>query len=600
MHHYTTGYRRVWLALIAGVFVLALTAPSASGDTVVVTLMNGTFIDDGECSVREAVEATNENHGVSGCHHDGSTGRDTIELPAGTASITGGANNDNNVTGDLDIKPGKGLTIVGAGKNDTKLDGDVDRVLDVPMFNVGPLTLRKLTVENGDANALAGGDVNYAGDDVLTLDRVIIQNGRAAYGGGVRVVPGFTSPAELVMDKSIVTDNFAEDSQGGAGIHAGTPVTITDSQIIHNHATGSFGPGGMRIEGGPSTITGTFFSENTTASGGGGAIEVTNGSAPRDLTIKDSLFQLNQAPDYRGGGVFYGGHGVLKVTRSVFSHNNAASGGAGLEAKDTQDTLKLSKSVVQYNTLASTANEIIGGAGVSADGTSTISKTEILGNTTESSNDMAIGYGGGIRNGGTMRITRSTISQNESLDFGGGIYADSGALTLSNTTISKNHSVQAGGGIRTALDAGLRVYNSTFRGNKSDSSSGTTIYADGTVDALLRGSIFHGDSDDCEGGSFVSKGYNVEKDVATCANGGPHDLPLTDPELRGYDTHGGPIAGTGGTATKLHVYALKKSSPARDLIPKRKCKDDKGKLKTDERSRKRPGGKKCDAGAFEI
>jgi predicted outer membrane repeat protein len=593
------GHGRVWTALIAGAVALGVAAPSASADTVVVTVMNGSLSNDGECSVREAVNATNANaafNGADDCDHSGSTGPDTIKLPVGTAAISGAASENLNATGDLDIKSGEDLTIVGKGAGQSKLDGDVDRVID-QLGTGDKLTLRKLTVQDGDAGAGQGGDVQAKGK--LTLDHVTIRDGVAAFGGGVRAIPG----GKLVMTKSLVTNNTATGPQGGGGIHAGVAVTITDSEISDNMATGSFGPGGMRIEGGPSTITGSTFSGNSSAQGAGGAIEVTSGMSPRNLTITETLITQNHADSYRGGGIYYGGAGVLKITHSLFSLNSARSGGGGIEAVNDADTLKLSKSIVSNNTLSSTAVEIIGGAAIAADGKSTISQSEIVGNIATSPNEMADGFGGAIRNGGKMRITRSTLFDNQSPDgSGGGVYQDgTGAkLTISNSTFNENSASSRGGAIRSSLAADLHIYNSTFSVN-SAGGDGQAIYAEGTGAATVQGSIFANSppSGACQGGNLVSKGYNVDVG-SSCALGGPHDLTDMNPKLRDYDNYGGPIAGTDGIATQLHLYPIKKSSPAKNLIPKKKCKDDKGKLKTDEISNKRPGGKKCDAGAFEA
>jgi predicted outer membrane repeat protein len=590
--------RLVLVALVGSVFSLGVMAPSAYADTLVVTVMDGSNSDDGECSVREAVLATNSNlpvNGANDCDHSGSTGKDRVELPTGTAPISGAAGDNLNGSGDLDVEAGNGLTIVGEGASQSKLDGDVDRVIDQIS---GPLTLRKLTVQDGDAGANSGGDVLDRADALLTLERVTIRDGEADLGGGVRVEPG----GELVMDHSVVTNNTADGSQGGGGIHAGTPVTIIDSTVSNNSATGSFGPGGMRIEGGPSTISGSTFSGNSTAQGAGGAIEVTSLSmTERDLTITDSVITANHADGYRGGGIEYEGQGTLKITRSLFTLNTAKSGGGAIETQNDPDTLKLSRSVVSNNTLSSTSNEIIGGAGISADGTSRISLSMIAGNVADSPNAMAFSFGGAIRNGGDMRISRSTLEQNQSArGNGGGISQDGAgsALTLSNTTFRLNTASTTGGAIHSNLGADAGVFNSTFAENFA-SGDGDAIYAEGAGVFDVKGSIFAEGPTACSSSILVSKGYNVDADE-TCAVGGPHDATMVDPKLGQFDVYGGPIAGADGIATQLILFAVKKSSPAVNRIPKRKCKDDMGRLKTDERGAKRPGGKRCDAGAFEA
>jgi hypothetical protein len=592
------GIRDSWRGVIvAAAAAFALLPAAAAADTVKVTVMDDSSANDGECSVREAVEATNSDAPVFGaddCDHSGSHAPDTIKLKAGTADISGAANENANATGDLDVEAGNGLTIVGKGTGSTFLDGDVDRVIDQLG---GPLTLRSLTVQDGDAGAGQGGDVLDEADDTLALEGVRIRDGEADLGGGIRVVPG----GSLDMIDSVVTNNVADGSQGGAGIHAGAPVLIMNSTISNNHTTGSFGPGGMRIEGGPSRIVSSTINGNTTAQGGGGAIEVTSGATPRNLTISKTSIYDNHADGYRGGGIYYHGEGKLKITRSQITENSAKSGGGGLEGVATADALKISKSIISLNTLSSSSNEIIGGAAITSDGPATITQTIMAGNDTATPGNVAISDGGAIRNGGQMRITRSTLSASDAAHgFGGAILQDSPGATLvvSNSTFAANTASLSGGAIFNNFQAVAKIYNSTFAENQAGS-QGDAIYTAGTGSLQVRGSIFANGTDACFGTNLVSKGFNVDSGTS-CAVGGPHDLPGTDPAIKPLAPHGGVLVGPPGQTSALPVMALKRPSPARNLIPKRKCKDDKGRLKTDEIGTKRPRGKKCDAGAFEA
>jgi hypothetical protein len=70
--------------------------------------------------LREAITAANTNAAFGGCPA-GSMGADTISLAAGTYTLSianvGGVNEDNNATGDLDVR--ESLTIQGAGSAST-------------------------------------------------------------------------------------------------------------------------------------------------------------------------------------------------------------------------------------------------------------------------------------------------------------------------------------------------------------------------------------------------------------------------------------------------------------------------------------------------
>lgn len=74
--------------------------------TVTKTADTNDGVCDADCSLREAISAANAAAGV-----------DTVTIPAGTYQLTlanaGGVNEDNNVTGDLDILDS--ISINGAG-----------------------------------------------------------------------------------------------------------------------------------------------------------------------------------------------------------------------------------------------------------------------------------------------------------------------------------------------------------------------------------------------------------------------------------------------------------------------------------------------------
>lgn len=77
-------YRLFLTILLSTILVLSFSSPVLAADTITVTTtaytLDGT---DGECSLREAIDATNSNTTVNECIHDGSTGTDTIEFSIG-------------------------------------------------------------------------------------------------------------------------------------------------------------------------------------------------------------------------------------------------------------------------------------------------------------------------------------------------------------------------------------------------------------------------------------------------------------------------------------------------------------------------------------
>jgi len=138
MHHspirFLTSVLAVLLVLSASVVVS--TPEVRAGTTITVTQMtdelNEASNNVGDCSLREAVVAANEDRAVGGC--PAGNGADTIIVPARTytfmlpdGSDPGGYN------GDLDLTDS--VTIRGAGTGKTIIDGNqLDRVSHVYRF----------------------------------------------------------------------------------------------------------------------------------------------------------------------------------------------------------------------------------------------------------------------------------------------------------------------------------------------------------------------------------------------------------------------------------------------------------------------------------
>ncbi len=143
--------RRVLLSI----FFLAFLVPPLQAATIAVTTETDEVDAAGDgCSLREALEAVNNDSSKDGCTHDGSGGTDRIILPAGTYPVTGATGDDSNVSGDFDIEDD--LIIRGEDKDTTIIDGDgVDRVLHV--LNDANLTISNVSISNGTVTGEGGG-----------------------------------------------------------------------------------------------------------------------------------------------------------------------------------------------------------------------------------------------------------------------------------------------------------------------------------------------------------------------------------------------------------------------------------------------------------
>jgi predicted outer membrane repeat protein len=179
------------------------------------------------------------------------------------------------------------------------------------------------------------------------------------------------------------------------------------------------------------------------------------------------------------------------------------------------------------------------GAGILNAGTLTVSNSTITRNE-------STGNGGGITNTGTLTLVNTTVSVNNAQQSGGGIYS-TGPLTVRQSTFFANFAVADGGGIY-ATTAVAKIFGSTVSGNVVSSGRGGGVYADASLqlrsstvtlnaaegtgigggifattdDAIVANSIVAGNSagtagHDCaESDRFVSLGYNLTTTYGGC------------------------------------------------------------------------------------
>jgi len=198
--------------------------------------------------------------------------------------------------------------------------------------------------------------------------------------------------------------------------------------------------------------------------------------------------------------------------------------------------------------------------------------------------------GAGISNYGTMTITNSTFSGNNSAR-GGAIYNE-GLLTITNSTFSGNDAsvvmaVGAGAGLYNAGGA-VQINHTTFSANKSGTGAdlGAAIHVVGgsvTVTASIVANSINGDN--CHG-TIINGGYNVEYPGTSCG----FSIQV-DPLL-------GPLTSNGGT-TRNHALTI--GSSAIDTVPAASCT-----VTRDQRNVTRPidgdgnGTPDCDSGSYEA
>lgn len=472
----------VSLLLIFG-WLLNITKSVQAGKelSIVVTTLADELIPNGNCTLREAVLAANNNMVIDAC-------------PAGTSSIqadvitfaVSGTILLTHPDGELLLE--EAVIIEGNGRSATILDAQHNsRIFYIT--NGRAVTLKRMTLQNGatDPTVVNGtGGAILNGPVPLFLEDVLVQDSRAegglSGGGG-----GIASLGRLTVIDSEIRNNSADDSyNGGGGILAqGESLLIENSVISGNSARNdnTDGGGGIFFLGEAMTVTGSLIEDNTADfSEGGGGILAFGGS----LTVGSSLIQGNSADEGQlgGGGILCDCN--LSILNSTIRENSAAFA--------------------------------VGGGGIYG---ITGSESQIR-NSTISYNSAAFASQGG-----------------------GGIWLEIGQLEIANSTISLNtadSSGLGGGGLLVDLSADVALYFSTVANNTAVSAQGGGLYNEGST--FSGNSIFAGNSPaNCYAPNQMipngSGGFNLSSDNS-CELSSPGDLPGVDPLLGDLQDNGGP------------------------------------------------------------
>ena len=224
-----------------------------------------------QCTLRAAIQEANATAAA-----------DTVTLGGRHYQLSlAGANEENALTGDLDIK--NNLTIIGEFGSTVVDGGSLDRVFAV----------------------LLGANV--------ILRNVTIQHGAADNGAGVLVDIGST----LALERSTVRDNIANADSGGGIYNAQGTLTLVQSTL-----TGNYAPyGGAIFNRGALTVQNSTLFDNDAYRGG--ALNTNSSSA---TLIVNSTISGNRASD---GGALYVQSGVVTLNNATLTGNHAQDGEGG-------------------------------------------------------------------------------------------------------------------------------------------------------------------------------------------------------------------------------------------------------------------------------
>jgi CSLREA domain-containing protein len=588
---------------------------------ITVTTTDDELNSDGDCSLREAIQAANTNTVVDACVPG--AGADTVLVPAGTYLLTiPGANEDANHTGDLDILDH--VTLTGDGAGVTVLDAQqLDRVLDMwsgltveidaltvthgrvqdsaggGIYNQGTLTLNDVallanTVVSGDS--YVGGGLSseaWALDSSATLNHCLVEGNSAPVGGGASSTVGTGHTAEMSVNDTTVSDNTA---WGAGGLYGGyffgatngvSTLAVLDSTVEGNTANNNVA-GGIAAEGGAAdqvfttlTVDHSTVQGNTTIYCGGGIGALSTGGPGVGVfaTVSDSTVEGNSG--LAGGGICSISPEVAVGASLTVDHttvrNNAASGavgqGGGIAASGA--AVAIAGSAIYHNTATCQGSDCGWGGAIAAKrGSQVTVEASTINNNSAWGAGIDAGLGGGLvlYDGSTAAFVNSTISGNSASQYGGGVRLlgelGPASLALVNTTIAGNSAGVGGGAIETnnrGAGATVTFKNSLVGGNSAPANASCENPDEGFGPGIMD-----------------SLGNNLE-DHDLCELDQPTDLPNTDPLLGPLQDNGGPT----------WTHELLTASPAIDAGDDAACPP------TDQRGVPRPQGPASDIGSYE-
>ena len=552
---------------------------------------------DGDCSLREAIEAANTNAAVDACTA-GAAGADTIvfasTVAGGTITLGSGGTLRTQEAVVIDGSAGGTGRVTISGNNTTR----------VILARLGQLTLRNLVIRDGREVRGAGVfvtriDASLVADNVSFVGNTATGPAATDGGGGLYVDLGVNA----TLTNCTFSNNSATSPLGGGGalLSRADTLTVTGGSAADNTAANSGGgfwngTGLMRITG--TAFTGNRATGDSTATGGpvgGGALFNAGGT----VTAATVTATGNAASGARGsGGAIMTDGGTLTVTGGTISGNTANRAGAGVESAAATTTL-VGVTVRNNDIPAATArpgngggvhagggtlvvrgglyedNDATEGGGIWASGALTIG-TQTTGTTTVGTViQNNTGRGAGARNGGggvyvsgggAATITDATISNNAATGAagsGGGVLVSAGttaataaSATISRSTISGNRANRAGAGIEnaggTVTLTSVTVSNNEIPTATANPGNGGGLHSGGGT-VRVNGGTFSGNKATEGGALWSNKTLTIAVDTLRTAGSGARRARITGNEGRGAaaDNGGGGVYAETGAVVSI-------------------------------------------------
>jgi CSLREA domain-containing protein len=286
--------------------------------TFTVTSLADNLDDDGEMTLREAIEAANDNNE-----------NDTIVFQSGlTGAISLNAN-----LGSLRSNGTGHIEISGNGREQTVIDGSAVSIIFRDQGE-GGLTLRAMTLQDAQFTAVRRTGA-YGYPTTRIEDALITGSGGPAVSGSFSYSEGGYD-VQIEVENSIITD-----SDGPAiSLSGAANASVTNSTLSNNERGVSASFDGY---GSPNVLIRNSVIQGNTTLGDGGGVRFTGDR----LTIRDSLISGNSARN--GGGIFAGSDRTFHLSGSTVSGNVATEDGGGIQLTFT-DSGEIQNSTISGNT----------------------------------------------------------------------------------------------------------------------------------------------------------------------------------------------------------------------------------------------------------
>lgn len=485
----------------------------------------------------------------AGIWNKGKTSLVDVNVSGNTANYDGGGIN-NRANSQLIIKGASDISGNTAGRDGGGIiNGGVLELYEIDLsenvacahgggfFNYGSVTMAGGNISYNTAKANnAGGIANYGywidkhyKQAKSTISGTSIYSNYAGNWGG-----GIDNDGILILKDSTLTGNKA--SYGG-GIHNGGNADVGNCTFSGNIA----GDGGGILNDEKMIIKDSIISGNEAEETDGGGIAnfgyyIGGKYHPAELTVSGTVVSSNSAARY-GGGII--SDGIMSIKDSTLSNNKAAYGGGFHSGGDA----KISNTIVS-------GNNADYGAGIWNTGITTIEDIAVLNNTAvydgggiinrvnsqltiqgpgNISGNSAGRNGGGISNGGMLKLDGINISGNIAVGSGGGFF-NYGSVKITGGSISNNTAKNDGGG---AANYGYWVngiykkanfaVSGTMISHNNAGGYGGGFSSDGLLDlskctikennAKMGAGIYNG-------GSLKSKSNKISGNIASLLGGG--------------------------------------------------------------------------------